>query len=67
MFELIRDILKMWILRRTPPIELRRSKLESLAREFSASATGDTMEARIRDSFRLGRIWLAELDGEGTP
>lgn len=66
MFELIRDILKVWILRRTPPIELRRAKLESLAREFLPHAAGDGTEAKVRDSFRLGRAWLSELDNEGA-
>jgi hypothetical protein len=65
MFELIRDILKIWILRRTPKIELRRAKLETLAREFSNQAQGILPEERIHDAFRLARIWLGELDGEG--
>lgn len=66
MIELIRDLLKMRILRRTPPIELRRAKLETLAREFIPSATGATPEAKIRDAFALGRVWLSELDNEGA-
>jgi len=64
MFELIREMWKMRILRRTPKIELRRAKLEALARELGSGAVGDTAEARIRDSFRLARVWLSELDNE---
>lgn len=64
MVELIRDILKMRILRKTPAIELRRAKLESLAREFVSSSQGDTAEAKIRQAFALGRVWLSELDNE---
>jgi hypothetical protein len=67
MFELIREILKLWILRRTPPVELRRAKLESMAREFMRDASGDSNEARIRESFRLGRVWMSELDGGDAP
>lgn len=62
MAELIRELVKMWILRRTAPVELRRAKLESLAREFMPHAVGDGVEAKIRESFRLGRAWMAELD-----
>lgn len=65
MTELIRELLKLWILKRTPKIELRRSKLESLAREFVPSTSGTTTEERIKDAFRLGRIWMSELDHEG--
>lgn len=64
MFELIREMWRMRILRRTPKIELRRAKLEALARELGNSAAGATAEDRIRDSFRLARIWLQELDSE---
>lgn len=62
MAEVIRKLLDLWIVRRTSPDELRRAKLEALAREFVTSANGTTAEQKIRDAFRLGRVWLSELD-----
>ena len=62
MGEVIRKLLEIWIVRHTPPIELRRAKLESLAREFTASVPGEIAEKKIKEAFRLGGIWLSELE-----
>lgn len=61
---MIRKLLDLWIVRRTPPAELRRAKLESLAREFAASVPAEAPEQKIREAFRLGRVWLSELEAE---
>lgn len=61
MFELIREILKRRWDSKIPKDAYRLAKLELLAREFSADKTLQP-EQRIREGFRLARIWLAELE-----
>lgn len=67
MFELIRDLAKYWILRRTPTAELQRAKLESLAREFLPHVPGNEIDAKIHEAFRLGRSWINELERGISP
>jgi hypothetical protein len=62
MFELIREILKRRWDSKIPKEAYRLAKLEELAREFAGAIKEMSPEDRIRESFRLARIWLAELE-----
>lgn len=62
MFELIREILKRRWDSKIPKDAYRLAKLEELAREFASSDKALPPEQRIREGFRLARIWLAELE-----
>ena len=62
MFELIREILKRRWDSKIPKEAHQSAKLEILAREFCAANPALEPESRIREGFRLARIWITELE-----